>query len=94
MEYEPFSDAMDKLVNHPDVSFSGKEFWSKETDFADHITSCVNVETEAKTESPLLKTKECSVVLMKLDPTETFPVKLPILQTEQDLLDTKETAKV
>ena len=85
VEHEPFSDTMDKLVNHPDVSFSGWEFWCKVTDFTNQIIACVNVETEATVKTPTVK--ECSVVLTKLYPVETFPVKLPTLQTEQDLLD-------
>ena len=84
-DYEPLTDAMDKLVNHPDVSFSDEKFWWIGTNFADHI---ITSEHE-KNESDLLQTKikKCTVVLMKLDPAETLPVKLPSLQTEQDLLD-------
>ena len=37
--YEPLTDAMDKFVNHPDVSFGDEKFWWKGTDFADHITT-------------------------------------------------------
>ena len=84
-DYEPLTDALDKFVNHPDVSFGDEKFWWKGADFADHITTS---EIE-KTEPDLLQTKikECTVVLTKLDPAETFPVKLPSLQMEQDLLD-------
>ena len=85
VEHEALIDVMDKLVNHLDVSFSGKEHWSKVTDFADQIITCVHVETAAIVKTPLVK--ECSVVLTRLDPTETLPVKLPTLQSAQNLLD-------
>ena len=73
VEHEPLSDAMDKLVNHPDESFSGREFWSKETDFADQIISGVNVETEAKRKHHHYKQKNvqwCSQNWILLRPSQ------------------------
>ena len=74
------TDAMEKITNHQDVSFSKEAHWIKNGDFADYM------KPEARSEVTY-NLKDCVVELTKLSPSTKLPVKLPTLQTPQDLLD-------
>ena len=82
-------DAMDKLVQHEDMSFSEPSHWLKFRDCMDvvsgRVSDLVDVVTLAKlADWDSIKTKPCRVELVRLQYTPT--VKLPTLQTNQDLL--------
>ena len=86
---EDFLDAMDKLVDHEDVSFSEPNYWLKFCDCMDVITGRISDLVDAVTLDKIsmwdsIKTKPCRVELVRLKYTPT--VKLPTLQTTQDLL--------
>ena len=87
---DDLSDAMDRLVQHEDVSFSEPRHWLKFRDCMDvitgRITDLVDVVSLGKLSKwELINTKPCRVELVRLQYTQT--VKLPTLQTRQDLLD-------
>ena len=82
-------DAMDKVVNHEDVSFTEPSGWLKFRDCMDLITGRVSdlVETVNLTNLSAMDQIEiapCRVELVRIKPTPT--VKLPTLQTSQDLI--------
>ena len=82
-------DAMDGLVQHEDVSFSETSHWLKFRDCMDvvsgRISDLVDVVTLTKlSDWESVKIKPCRVELVWLQYTLT--VKLPTLQTNQDLL--------
>ena len=82
-------DAMDKLVEHEDASFSEPNYWLKRSDCMDVITGRISDLIDVVSLDTLLawdstKTKPCRVELVQLKYTPT--VKLPTLQTTQDLL--------
>ena len=86
---EDLLDAMDKLVEHEDVSFSEPNYWLKFCDCMDVITGRISDLVDVVTLDKLstwdpFKTKPCRVELVRLKYTPT--VKLPTLQTNQDLL--------
>ena len=83
-------DAMDKVVNHKDVSFAEPPNWLKFHDCMDLITGRVSelVETVNLTNLIVMDQIEiapCRVELVQINPTPM--VKLPTLQTSQDLID-------
>ena len=87
---ESLTDAMDKIVNHEDTSFSEPPNWLKFRDCMDVITGrvsdlvdVVNLTNLARWDSN--KIKPCRVELVLINPTPT--VKLPTLQMRQDLVD-------
>ena len=87
---ETLIDAMDKIVNHEDASFSKPPNWLKFRDCMDVITGRVSdlVDVVNLANLPTWnanKIKPCRVELVRIDPTPT--VKLPTLQTKQDLVD-------
>ena len=82
-------DAMDKVVNHEDVSFAEPANWLKFRDCMDLITGRMSELVETAILANLfdldqIKTPLCMIELVwiKLTPT----VKLPTLQTSQDLI--------
>ena len=87
-------DAMDKIVEHEDVSFSEPRNWIKFRDCMDLVTgrindivNLVNPENIAKLSNASvqsIKTPPCRVELVRIKPTPT--VRLPSLQTTSDLL--------
>ena len=86
---EDLLDAMDKLVDHEDVSFSEPNYWLKFRDCMDVVTGRISDLVDAVTLDKIstwdsIKTKPCRVELVRLKYTPT--VKLPTLQTTQDLL--------
>ena len=79
---ENLLDAMDKIVDHEDISFSEPRHWLNFRDCMDVITSrisdlvdVVNLENLAKWDT--VKTTPCRVELVRIDYTPT--VKLPTL---------------
>ena len=88
------SDAMDKIVEHEDVSFSEPKNWIKFRDCMDLVTGriddivdCVNFENIAQLvvgNVHRTEIKPCRVELVRIKPTPT--VRLPSLQTTSDLL--------
>ena len=87
---DDLSDAMDRLVQHEDVSFNEPRHWLKFRDCMDVITGRISdlvdvVSLEKLSKWELIKMKPCRVELVRLQFTQT--VKLPTLQTKQDLLD-------
>ena len=86
---ENMLDAMDKVVNHEDVSFTEPNNWLKFRDCMDLITGRVSELVESVNLTNLasldrIKTPPCRVELVWIKLTLT--VKLPTLQTKQDLL--------
>ena len=100
-----YYDAMDKIVNHEDISFNEPENWLKQSDCMDIITGRIhdfvdNVTLSnttlferlatpprkiAKyTRTKKIATRPCFVELYRIRSTPV--VKLPTLQTNQDLL--------
>ena len=82
-------DAMDKVVNHEDVSFAEPSSWLKFRDGMDLITGRVSdlVETVNLTNLSAMDQIEiapCRVELVWIKSTPT--VKLPTLQTSQDFI--------
>ena len=82
-------DAMDKVTNHEDVSFSEPNNWLRFRDCMDLVTGRVSELVESVNLSNLaildqIKTPPCRVELVWIKFTPT--VKLPTLQTTQDLL--------
>ena len=87
-------DAMDKIVEHEDVSFSEPKNWIKFRDCMDLVTGriddivdFVNFENIAKLVTGNVQRteiKSCRVELVRIKPTPT--VRLPTLQTTSDLL--------
>ena len=82
-------DAMDKVTNHEDVSFTEPNNWLKFCDCMDLVTWRVSELVESVNLSNLaildqIKTPPCRVGLVWIKFTLT--VKLPTLQTTQDLL--------
>ena len=80
---------MDKVVNHEDVSFAEPPSWLKFRDCMDLITGRVSdlVETVNLTNLSVMDKIEitpCRVELVRIKFTPT--VKLPTLQTNQDLI--------
>ena len=88
------SDAMDKIVEHEDVSFSEPKNWIKFRDCMDLVTGhiddivdFVNLENIAQLVAGNVhrtEIKPCRVELVRIKPTPT--VRLPSLQTTSDLL--------
>ena len=83
-------DAMDKVVNHEDVSFAETPNWLKFRDCMDLITGRVSELVETVNLANLfvmdqIEITPCRVELVRIKPTPT--VKLPTLQTRQDLID-------
>ena len=83
------SDAMDKVVNYEDVSFTDPIHWLKFRDCMDLIAGrvCDFVDTVNLDNLPILeqiKTPPCWVELVQIKSTPT--VKLPTLQTNHDLI--------
>ena len=88
------SDAMDKIVEHEDVSFSEPKNWIKFRDCMDLVTGhindivdLVNLENNAQLAAGnvhLTEIKPCQVELVRIKPIPT--VRLPSLQTTSDLL--------
>ena len=83
-------DAMDKVVNHEDVSFAEPPNWLKFRDCMDLITGHVSELVETVNLANLfvmdqIEIAPCRVELVRIKPTPT--VKLPTLQTRQDLID-------
>ena len=86
---ENLSDAMDKVVNHEDVSFNEPINWLKFHDCMDGITSRVSDLVDSVNLANLaaldvIKTPPCRVELVHIKSTPT--VKLPTLQMKQDLV--------
>ena len=82
-------DALDKVTNHEDVSFTEPNNWLKFRDCMDLVTGRVSELVESVNLSNLaildqIKTPPCRVELVRIKFTQT--VKLPTLQTTQDLL--------
>ena len=82
-------DAMDKVTNHEDVSFTEPNNWLKFRDCMDLVTGQVSELVESVNLSNLaildqIKTPPCRVELVWIKFTPM--VKLPTLQTTQDLL--------
>ena len=82
-------DAMDKMTNHEDVSFTESKNWLKFHDCMDLVTGRVSELVESVNLSNLaildqIKTPQCRVELVQIKFTPT--VKLPTLQIAQDLL--------
>ena len=87
-------DAMDKIVEHEDVSFSEPRNWIKFRDSMDLVTgrindivNLVNPENIAKLGAASvqrIETQPCQVELVRIKPTPM--VRLPSLQTTSDLL--------
>ena len=82
-------DAMGKVVNHEDVSFTELTFWLKFRDCMDLVTGWVSELVETVNLANLfsidqIKTTLCRVELVHIKFTQT--VKLPTLQTNQDLI--------
>ena len=82
-------DAMDKVTNHEDVSFTEPNNWLKFRDCMDLVTGRVSELVESVNLSNLaildqIKTPHCRVELVWIKFTPT--VRLPTLQTTQDLL--------
>ena len=88
------SDAMDKIIEHEDVSFSEPKNWIKFWDCMDLVTGhiddivdFVNFENIAQLVAGNVhqtEIKPCRVELVRIKPTPT--VRLPSLQTTSDLL--------
>ena len=84
-----YTDAMDKIVNHVDVSFTEPGCWLKFRDSMDLITGRISELVETVNLSNLMildqiKTPPCRVELVRIKFTPTL--KLPTLQTSQDLI--------
>ena len=100
-----YYDAMDKIVNHEDISFNDPENWLKQSDCMDIITGRIHdfvdnvtlsnttlferLATPPRKIAKYTRTKEiatrpCFVELYRIRSTPV--VKLPTLQTNQDLL--------
>ena len=82
-------DAMDKLVDHEDVSFSEPKCWLKRYDCMDAVTGRINdlvdlIDMDNLFACDSTQTKPCRVELVRLKYKPT--VRLPTLQTQQDLL--------
>ena len=82
-------DAMDKVVNHVDVSFADPVNWLKFRDCMDLITGWMSELVETVNLANLfdldqIKTPPCRVELVRIKFTSM--VKLPTLQTSQDLI--------
>ena len=82
-------DAMDKMINHEDVSFTEPNNWLKFRDCMDLVTGRVSELVELVNLTNLanldqIKTPPCRVKLAQIKFTPTL--KLPTLQTTQDLL--------
>ena len=87
-------DAMDKIIEHEDVSFSEPKNWIKFQDCMDLVTGriddvvdFVNFENIAQLVAENVQQTEikpCGVELVRIKPTPT--VRLPSLQTTSDLL--------
>ena len=82
-------DAMDKVVNHVDVSFADPVNWLKFHDCMDLMTGQMSELVETVNLANLfdldqIKTPPCRVELIWIKFTKT--VKLPTLQTSQDLI--------
>ena len=92
VEAEPLvvlTDAMDKIVEHTDISYSELYYWIKSRDCMDIVTGRISelVDTVNLSNLPVLeciKIKPCIVELVCIKNIPT--VKLPSLQTEKDLL--------
>ena len=92
------SDAMDKIMEHEDVSFSEPTNWLKFRDCMDLVTGriddtvdYVNLENIAQLVSGNVQRTEikpCRVELVRIKPTPT--IRLPSLQTTSDLLSLNE----
>ena len=83
------SDAMDKVVNHEDVSFTEPINWLKFCDCMDLITGRLSELVETVNLANLfvmdqIEISPCRVELLQMKFTPT--VKLPTLQTNQDLI--------
>ena len=83
------ADAMDKIVEHTDVSYTEPWYWIKFCDCMDLITGRMSELVETVnlfnlTVFDQIETKPCTVDLVWIKFTPTL--KLPILKTEQDLL--------
>ena len=88
------SDAMDKIIEHEDVSFSEPKNWIKFRDCMDLVTGriddivdFVNFENIAQLVAENVhrtEIKSCQVELIRIKPTPT--IRLPSLQTTSDLL--------
>ena len=83
-------DAMDKVVGHKDVSFAEPPNWLKFRDCMDLITGWVSELVETVNLANLfvmdqIEIAPCRVELVQIKPTPM--VKLPTLQTCQDLID-------
>ena len=82
-------DAMDKVVNHEDISFTDPINWLKFRDCMDLVTGRVSELVESVNLDSLfvldeVTTKPCRVELVRIKNIPT--VKLPTLQMNQDLL--------
>ena len=80
---------MDKIVNHVDVSFTEPGYWLKFRGCMDLITGRMSELVESVNLANLsvldqIKTPPCRVELVRIKFTPT--VKLPTLQTSQDLI--------
>ena len=83
-------DAMDQVVNHEDVLFAEPPNWLKFHDCMDLITGRMSELVETVNLANLfvmdqIKITPCRLELVQIKPSPT--VKLPTLQTRQDLID-------
>ena len=85
------TNAMEKITEHEDASFSDPAHWLKFRDCMDLVTGRINdifnyanPEDIAKLDTVKISTPPCRVELVRIKPTPT--VRLPTLQTSQDLL--------
>ena len=92
VEAEPLvalTDAMDKIVEHTDISHPEPYHWMKSRDCMDIVTGRISelVDTVNLSNLPVIeciKIKPCIVELVRIK--KILTVKLPSLQTEEDLL--------
>ena len=92
VEAEPLialTDAMDKIVGHTDISHPELNHWMKSRDCMDIVTGRISelVDTVNLSNLPVfecLKIKPCIIELVRIKNIPT--VKLPSLQTKEDLL--------
>ena len=87
-------DAMDKIVEHEDISFSEPRNWIKFRDCMDLVTGRINdivnlvnpanISKLSSVNVQWIETPPCWVELVRIKPTPT--VRLPSLQTTSDLL--------
>ena len=89
VEAEPLTDAMDKIVGHTDISNPEPNHWMKSRDCMDIVTGRISelVDTVNLSNLPVfdfIKIKPCIVELVRIKNIPT--VKLPSLQTKEDLL--------